>query len=178
MITRDGALGEPLPFVVALSGAAAMVCLVEQGPELTSTMPRRPWQTRAVRAGFVVAGCTGAVGVSRLAAPGLTAATARNVLLVLAVTFLIALWQPLVSWVPNSLYLTLSWFNGTATADDAARAWAVPAQPPSWPTTGVWAAIALTAAVVWVLTPRQVGRSRLPRGRRSTTAAPPPGRPT
>lgn len=178
VITRDGALGEPLPFILALSGAAAMVCLVEPAPELTTTMPRRPWQTRAVRAGFVVAGCTGAVGVSRLAAPGLTAATARNVLIALAVTFLVGVWQPLLSWVPTSSYLALSWFYGTATADDAARAWAVPAQPPSWPITGAWAAIALAAAIVWVLTPRQVGRSRLPRGRRSTTAAPFPGRPT
>jgi len=160
VITRDGALGEPLPFVVALCGAAAMVCLLEPAPELTTTMPRRPWQTRAVRAGFVVAGCTGAVAVSNLAAPGLTAATARNVLLALTVTFLVSLWQPLLSWVPTSSYLALSWFYGTATADDAARAWAVPAQPPSWPITGSWAAIALTAAVVWVLTPRQVGRSR------------------
>ncbi len=157
VITRDGALGEPLPFVVALCGAAAMVCLVEPAPELTTTMPRRPWQTRAVRAGFVLAACTGAVAVTNLVAPGLTAATARNALLALTVTFLVALWQPLLSWVPTSTYLALSWFYGTATADDAARAWAVPAQPPDWPITGAWATIALTAAVVWVLTPRQVG---------------------
>jgi len=157
VITRDGALGEPLPFVVALCGAAAMVCLVEPAPELTTTMPRRPWQTRAVRAGFVLAACTGAVAVTNLVAPGLTAATARNALLSLTVTFLVALWQPLLSWLPTSTYLALSWFYGTATADDAARAWAVPAQPPSWPVTGAWAVIALAAAIVWVLTPRQAG---------------------
>ena len=175
VITRDGALGEPLPLVVALSGAAAMVCLVEPAPELTSTMPRRPWQTRADRAGFVVAGCAVAVAVSRLAAPGLTAATARNVLLALAVTFLVALWQPLLSWIPTSSYLALSWFYGTATADDAARAWAIPAQPPDWAMTGVWAAVALTAAVGWVRLPRPAGRSRRPRRPRPSTAAPDPG---
>lgn len=178
VITRDGALGEPLPFVVALSGAAAMVCLVEPAPELTSTMPRRPWQTRAVLVTFVVAGCACAVAVSGLAAPGLSAATARNVLLALAVTFLVALWQPLLSWVPTSVYLALSWFFGTATADDAARAWAVPAQPPDWRMTGVCAAVALTAALVWVLSPRQFGHSQRPRRRRSATLAPSPKRPT
>jgi len=178
VITRDGALGEPLPFVVALSGAAAMVCLVEPAPELTSTMPRRPWQIRAVRAGFVVAGCTCAVAVARLAAPGLTAATARNVLIALTMTFLVGLWQPLLSWLPTSTYLALSWLYGTATADDAARAWAVPAQPPDWPMTGIWAAIALTAALVWVLSPRQVGHSRRPRRRRSATSAPSSKQPT
>ncbi len=157
VITRDGALGEPLPFIVALCGAAAMVCLVEPAPELTTTMPRRPWQTRAVRAGLVLAACTSTVAVANLVAPGLTAATARNVLLALTVTFLVSLWQPLLSWVPTSTYLALSWFYGTATADDAARAWAVPAQPPSWPVTGAWAVIALAAAIVWVLTPRQAG---------------------
>lgn len=100
VITRDGALGEPLPFVVALCGAAAMVCLVEPAPELTTTMPRRPWQTRAVRAGFVLAAGTSAVAVTNLVAPGLTAATARNALLALTVTFLVALWQPLLSGYP------------------------------------------------------------------------------
>lgn len=156
VITRDGALGEPLPFVLALTGAAAMVCLVEPAPELTTTMPRRPWQTRAILAGFVVAGCTCAVAVSSLTAPGLSAATARNVLVALAVTFLVALWQPLLAWVPTTTYLALSWFYGTATSDDAARAWAVPARPPDWPMTTAWAAVALAAVVVWVLTPRRV----------------------
>lgn len=150
VITRDGALGEPLPFVVALTGVAAMVCLTEPCPELSGTMPRPRWQARAVRVGFVAAGCTAAVGLSGLVAPGLTAATARNVLIAVTVTLLMALWRPLLAWVPTSAYLILSWFRGTATADDAARAWAVPAQPPNWPITGAFAAAALVAAVVWV----------------------------
>lgn len=154
VITRDGALGEPLPFVLALSGVAAMVCLVEPAPELTITLPRQPWQTRMIVVSFVGAGCGAAVTLSSFAAPGLGAATTRNVLVALAVTFSVALWQPLVSWVPTSLYLALSWFYGTATYDDAARAWAVPAQPPDWSLTGAWALVALTAMAAWVLAPR------------------------
>lgn len=151
VITRDGALGEPLPFVLALTGVAAMVCLVEVAPELGSTMPRPRWQARAVRANFVVAGCAVAVAASGIVGWGLAAATARNALLALTVTFLVACWRPLVSWVPTSVYLALSWFRGTATADDAARSWALPAHPPSWPVTGVCAVSALIAATVWVL---------------------------
>lgn len=156
VITRDGALGEPLPFVLAICGVAAMVCLVEPAPELTDTMPRPPWQTRTVLVVFVVAGCLAAVAVSSVAAPGLSAATARNVFLALAVTFLAALWKPLVAWVPTSAYLAVSWFYGTATYDDGARAWAIPAQPPEWRTAGMWALIALMAAMMWVLLPRRV----------------------
>ena len=157
VVTRDGALGEPLPFVLALSGVAAMVCLVDPAPELTGTMPRRSWQTRTVLAGLVVAVCLAAVAVSWTAAPGLGASTARNVFLALAVTFVVALWRPLVAWVPTSVYLALSWFYGTATSDDAAGAWAVPAQPPDWRTTGLWALVALVAAASWVVVP---GRAR------------------
>lgn len=160
VITRDGALGEPLPFVLAICGVAAMVCLVEPAPELTDTMPRPPWQTRTVRVVLVVAGCLAAVAVSSFAAPGLSAATARNVFLALAVTFLAALWKPLVAWVPTSAYLAVSWFYGTATYDDGARAWAIPAQPPEWRTAGMWALIALMAAMMWVLLPRRVWGNR------------------
>lgn len=160
VITRDGALGEPLPLVLALCGVAAMVCLTEPAPELATTMPRQMWQIRTMLACFVVTGCGVAVALSSLAAPGLAAATARNVLLALAATFLVARWQPLVSWVPTSLYLALSWFYGTATYDDAARAWAVPVQSPDWRTTGIWAVVALAAAAMWVLTPRTAAHVR------------------
>lgn len=168
VITRDGAIGEPLPFVLALCGVTAMVCLIEPAPELTTTMPRQPWQTRTTLALFVITGCVAAMAVSSLAAPGLLAATGRNVLFALTVTFLVALWQPLLSWVPTSLYLALSWFYGTATYDDGARAWAVPAQPPDWRTTGIWAAVALAAAITWVLTPRTPSRPRPPRWHNTT----------
>lgn len=168
VITRDGALGEPLPFVLALVGVAAMVCLVEPLPELTTTMPRQPRHIRARVAGFVVAGCCAAAALSGVVAPGLTAATARNVCLALAVTFLVALWQPMLAWVPTSVLLALSWFYGTATYDDAALAWAIPAHAPDWRSTGLWALIALAAGTVWVMAPR-VSAGVRPRHRRVAT---------
>jgi hypothetical protein len=169
VITRDGALGEPLPFVVALSGVTAMVCLVGPAPELVTTMPRSSLQIRAVPACFVVVGGCAAVAVSGLVAPGLVAATARNVFLALAVTFLVALWRPLLAWVPTSAYLALSWFYGTATYDDAARAWAIPAQPPGWRAAGISAAVAIAAGAAWVLKPKV---ARRPGARLGTGHAP------
>lgn len=154
VITRDGALGEPMPFVLALCGVAAMVCLVEPAPELTDTMPRTPRETRSLLVVFILLVCAAAVGVSSLLAPGLSAATTRNVLVALTVTFLVGWWKPLAAWIPNSAYLALSWFEGTPTYDDSARIWAVPAQAPDWPITAAWAIFALGAALVWALAPR------------------------
>lgn len=159
VITRDGALGEPLPFVLALSGVTAMVCLVEPAPELTTTMPRRPRQTRMILASFIFTTSGLAVALSSLVAPDLVAATARNVFLALSVTFLVARWQPLLSWVPTSAYLALSWFYGTATYDDGARAWALPAHSPEWWITVVCGVVALVTAAIWVHTPGTIASS-------------------
>lgn len=151
VITRDGATGEPLPFVLAMTGVVAMVCLVDPAPELTTTMPRPAWQLRAAQASFVAGVSLASVALSSVVAPGLAAATARNVLLALTVAFIVALWHPSVSWVPTSIYLALSWFYGTATYDDGVRAWAIPAQGPDWLTAAVWVVIAFTAASLWTL---------------------------
>ena len=153
VITRDGALGQPLPFVLPLAAVAAMICLIEPALELTATMPRRPRQVRAMLAGFIVTGSVAAVAVSGLVAPALVPASARNVLLALTVTFVVALWQPLLSWVPTSVCLAISWFYGTATYDDGARSWALPAQPPDRWLTGICALAALAAAALWVYRP-------------------------
>lgn len=150
VITRDGAIGVPLPFVLALIGVATMVCLGDPEPELTSTMPRPAWQPRTAIFLFVVLVSWASVTVSSVVAPGLTAASARNVLVALAVAFTAALWRPLLSWVPTTMYLALSWFYGTPTYGGSARAWAIPAQPPDWSGTLVWGCIALVTAGAWV----------------------------
>lgn len=150
VVTRDGAVGVPLPFVLTLIGVVAMVALGDPEPELTTTMPRPSWQSRAVIVAFVAAVSCASVAVSSVAAPGLTAASARNVLVALAIAFTAALWRPLLSWVPTTMYVALSWFYGTPTHGDSARTWAVPAHPPDWSGTLVWGCIALVTAGAWV----------------------------
>lgn len=150
VITRDGALGVPLPFVLTLIGVVAMVALGDPEHELTTTMPRPSWQPRALIAAFVTVVSCASVTVSSAIAPGLTAASARNVLVALVIAFTVALWRPLLSWIPTTMYLALSWFYGTPTYDDSARAWAIPAHPPDWSSAFAWGCIAVVAAGVWV----------------------------
>lgn len=153
VVTRDGAVGVPLPFVLTLTGVVAMLCLIDPAPELTTSMPRPPWQSRAVRVGFILVVSAACVAVAHVVAPGLTAATVRNLMLALAVVWVIGLWRPWVSWLPTAVLLAMSWFFGTPTYDDTARVWAIPAQPPSWSSAAAWTVVALMAAIIWTLRP-------------------------
>ena len=149
--TRDGALGEPLPFVLAFAGVTGMICLVDPAPDLSLTMPRSHRSTRALLAAFVLIAAAMPVVVSVGVAPDLTAATTRNVMLALTLTFLVGLLRPLLAWIPTTAYLCVSWFYGTATLDDAALPWAVPAHPPDWSTGVLWCGLAIASGVAWVL---------------------------
>lgn len=150
VITRNGALGEPLPFVLALTGVAAMVCLGEPAQQLVRTMARPSWQGRLVRVSFVFLTCGIAVTVSAMVGWALAPATVRNASIALAITFTVSCWRPLLAWVPTSAYLVLSWFRGTATFDHGAASWAVPAKPPDWAMAGYCSLGAMMAATVWI----------------------------
>lgn len=148
VMVRDGAIGEPLVFIIALVGSASMACL---GPprELDSVVPMPRKQTAGLRAAFVFLITIASSIASAPLAPGLAPATLRNAMMALALTFIASIWHPQIAWLPSTTYLILSWFYGTPVVGDTPRAWALPAHPPSWGSALTWILVALAAAICW-----------------------------
>lgn len=165
VITRDGALGVPLPLVVGMCGAMGMICLAEPNPELIAALPRPRWHARGWVAGYVWAVCAVAVGATVLVAPGLASASIRNTALALTSTFLVGLWRPLVAWVPTTMFFALSWFYGTPAYGGSPAWWALPVHPPAWSGALAGVLLALSACSLWVGAPGVAERCRRRGGR-------------